>query len=316
MASGERILIRAAASSMARGIPWRRALIAATAGAFSLVTAKPGRTATARSMNSRTAPYASKVAGSTRSGSAAGVQALEAGHRARVGRGRQARDRILLLARDVEDGPAGDDDLDRRGAAQELGDHRRRGEDLLEVVEDEQQALVGEPFGEGVVDRACRALGDADRARDPRRDEHRVADRLERDEEHAVGEVVRGAGGQLQRQPGLARPARAGQRQETGRGQQAGRLVQLRVPTDERRELGRQVVRVRIERPEGREGGRQPVTLDLEDADGRAQVLEAVLPEVPERDAGDRSVLEQVVGDAGHQDLAAMGDRRRSGRPD
>ena len=40
-------------------------------------------------------------------------------------------------------------------------------------------------------DRAGRALGDAERARDPRRDEHRIADRLERHEEDAVGEVVR-----------------------------------------------------------------------------------------------------------------------------
>ena len=49
--------MRAAASSIASGIPWSLALIAATAGAFSLVTAKPGRTATARSMKRRTAAY-------------------------------------------------------------------------------------------------------------------------------------------------------------------------------------------------------------------------------------------------------------------
>ena len=54
---GDRSFTRAAASSIASGIPWSRALIAATAGAFSLVTVNPGRTATARSMNSRTAAY-------------------------------------------------------------------------------------------------------------------------------------------------------------------------------------------------------------------------------------------------------------------
>ena len=46
IASGDRSLIRAAASSIASGIPWSRAQIAATAGAFSFVTSKSGRTAT------------------------------------------------------------------------------------------------------------------------------------------------------------------------------------------------------------------------------------------------------------------------------
>ena len=46
IASGERSLTRAAASSIASGRPSRRAQIAATAGAFSLVTAKSGLTAT------------------------------------------------------------------------------------------------------------------------------------------------------------------------------------------------------------------------------------------------------------------------------
>ena len=65
IASGDRSLIRAAASSMASGMPWSRAQMAATAGAFSLVTVKPGLTATARSMNRRTAAYCSIAAGST-----------------------------------------------------------------------------------------------------------------------------------------------------------------------------------------------------------------------------------------------------------
>ena len=49
--------------------------------------------------------------------------------------------------------------------------------------------------------------------------------------------------GELERQPGLAGPARAGEGQQPGRGEQAGRLVELGVAADERRQLGRQVVR-------------------------------------------------------------------------
>ena len=57
IAWGVRTRIRAAASSIASGRPSRRTQISATAGAFSFVTSKPGRTARARSMNSATASY-------------------------------------------------------------------------------------------------------------------------------------------------------------------------------------------------------------------------------------------------------------------
>ena len=50
-------MTRAAASSMARGKPSSRAQISATAGAFSFVTSKSGRTACARWMNRATASY-------------------------------------------------------------------------------------------------------------------------------------------------------------------------------------------------------------------------------------------------------------------
>ena len=49
--------MRAAASSIARGNPSSLTHISATAGALSLVTAKSGFAACARSMNSRTASY-------------------------------------------------------------------------------------------------------------------------------------------------------------------------------------------------------------------------------------------------------------------
>ena len=54
---GRQELVRAAASSMARGSPSSREQISATAGAFSFVTWKSGRAATARWMKSATASY-------------------------------------------------------------------------------------------------------------------------------------------------------------------------------------------------------------------------------------------------------------------
>ena len=70
--------MRAAASSIASGSPSRRTQISATAGAFSLVTSKPGFTARARSMNSATASYCDscasdgRLAGSGRSSGGTG----------------------------------------------------------------------------------------------------------------------------------------------------------------------------------------------------------------------------------------------------
>ncbi len=247
--------------------------------------------------------------------SATEVHPLQAGLLARVGRRRQARDLVLLLARDVQHGAAGDDRLDLGCRPQQVGDDRGGRDDLFEVVEDQQQTLVPEPVGQRLVDRSRGALRDAEGAGDPRRDEHGIADGLEGNEEDAVREVVRCPGRQLERQPRLAGPARAGERQQPGRGEQAGRRLELGVAPDERRQLGRQVVRPGIERSEGREVGRQAGGDDLDDPHRRAQVLEPVVAEVPQRDPVDRAIDELVPDQAGGEDLAAVGQARDPRRP-
>ena len=76
--------------------------IPATAGAFALVTAKPGLTAPARAMNSRTASYWLSVSRSNSRTRARQVQPVDLREAARVGRGGQAGDRVLLLAGDPQ----------------------------------------------------------------------------------------------------------------------------------------------------------------------------------------------------------------------
>lgn len=56
-AEGDKRRTRAAANSIARGRPSRRARIDATAGAFPVVNATPGRAAVARSTKSRTVGF-------------------------------------------------------------------------------------------------------------------------------------------------------------------------------------------------------------------------------------------------------------------
>lgn len=75
MELGGKSFMRAAASSMARGSPSRRAQISATAGAFSEVISKPAFVASARSIKSLTASYwerTSKVGNLFGSGIASG----------------------------------------------------------------------------------------------------------------------------------------------------------------------------------------------------------------------------------------------------
>ena len=173
---------------------------------------------------------------------------------------------------------------------------------------------VAQPVGERIGDRPAAAFRHADGAGDPRGDEHRVADRLERDEEDAVREVVRDAGGELERQSRLARAARPGQRQQPGRAQEGRRLGQLGVATDERRQLGRQVVGMGVGRPRRGELGRQPVDDDLDQVDRRQQILEPEGAQVPQRDVGRQVRRQQPARRLGHEDLAAVGHCRDARR--
>ena len=156
IAAGGSSLTRAAASSIASGSPSRRAQISATAGAFSLVTANPGLTATARSMNSRTASYCD-----TRSAGAP-----------RIGE-RQRRHRHLLLARDAQRAARRDDHLEARAGADQIGDQRRRGQHLLEVVHHQQRLPIAKVLQQPVARRALPGLevqGLHDRRAPPARD--------------------------------------------------------------------------------------------------------------------------------------------------
>ena len=187
-------------------------------------------------------------------------------------------------------------------------------DDLLEVVEDEQHLALRQPLHELVARRLRRGLGKAERRRDPRRNEGRIADRLERDEPCPVVVLVGDVGGELERQPGLARPARTGQREQPRLRQQLAGLLQLRVPADEARELRREVVGPAVERPDRREVDLEALDRELADA-LRAEVLEPVLAEAPERDAGWQRPRHPIRRDLREQDLAAVAGAADPGRP-
>ena len=298
-------------------MPWSRALIAATAGAFSFVTAKPGRTATARSMNRRTAAYCPSATGSTCRWSPPWLQALEAAEVARVGRRRQAGDRVLLLARDVEDRPARDEHLDVRRGAQQVGDDRGGRDDLLEVVEDEQEALVAQPVGERIRRSAGRRSRRArPTAGDPGRDEHRVADRLERHEEDAVGEVVRRTRRELRATAGScrSRPARSGSAAGSSPGAPAASSSSASRPMNVVSWVGRLFGRASSVRSGGKLDGR-PSASTWKMRTGAPRSLSRCSPRSRSVTPVDRVVPEQLAGRSRTPGSGRRGRPPRSGPP-
>jgi len=141
---GRESLIRAAASSMAAACPCRRALIAATAGAFALFHRERRTNGDGAFDEQANAAYWLNAARS-RSRAAAGncIRSRLESWLDRAGVG--SPERVLLLARDAKRGAAGDDDLESGGGAQQVADHRGRRDDLLEIVEHEQHRPIPEP---------------------------------------------------------------------------------------------------------------------------------------------------------------------------
>ena len=184
----------------------------------------------------------------------------------------QARDRVLLLAA-------------RRGAAARLV--------TMTLSSGARPEQVGDDRGRRRRPaRSCR--GRAGSARSPASRRARLGDRADRRprrrraaraiaarrasgrgsaraarRRRRRGSRRRRVGRELERQPGLAGPARPGQRQQAGRRRAAPRLLELGVATDERRQLGRQVVRPASSVRSGGKSDRQAVADDLAQPLGR-----------------------------------------------
>ena len=198
-AAGGRTLTRAAASSIASGSPSSRRQIAATAGAFSGVRAKSGRTACARSTNSRTAADAA-----TSSTAVARPSSASASGGTACSRSPETRSRTRLVTSTFSPGQA----------AEQVGHERRRLDHLLEVVQHQQGALVAQERRQPPVERLVAGLAHAEGLGDGGGDQVGVGDRGEGDEPDAVRERVGNRRGDLEGEAGLADAAGAGQRQQ------------------------------------------------------------------------------------------------------
>ena len=106
----------------------------------------------------------------------------------------ERRNRILLLAGDVEDAAAAGQDGEVRAGSKEGVDRRRRVGHLLEVVEDEQHAPLADVVDQPIDRAAPATLGKAERLADGGRYELRLGDGRQLDEEDALREGAQASG--------------------------------------------------------------------------------------------------------------------------
>ena len=181
-------------------------------------------------------------------------------------------------------------------------------DEVLGVVEQQQQLLVGDERRDGRERRDTGDLRCAERAGDLGRDLRGVAERRQLREPHAVRVAVHEPAGSLQHQPGLAGPARADEGHQPVPLDERRHLGELLVASDEARQLDRQVRTARAQRPKRREVSFEVADDDLVDLLRPVDVAKPVRAEVLELDRLREPVAGEHGRDRGADDLAAVGD--------
>jgi hypothetical protein len=221
----------------------------------------------------------------------------------------QRRHHVLLLAPQRQRDAGGDHRLQRRGRGEELLERRARRRHLFEVVDHQQQLLVAEVVLHGLEDGAPGHLRDPHGPRHRRGNQGGIGHRRQVHEDHAVLELGEQLRGDLEGQPGLAGAPGAGEGEQAGPAEEPPDLGDLLLPAHERGELHGEVVPPGVQRPGRRELGREPVDHQVVQVHRQGDVLQPVLPEVPERRSLRQGVLHQHPGGVGDDHLPAVGRR-------
>ena len=302
MRSGESWRQRAAASSMANGMPSTRRQIRTLASSSASVTTSWGR--------ARQAAIPEQCQG------AEGVDVVEARCLQRC------RERCHApgdLAADAQRLAARGDDRDA-GATGQHGLHHYRTplRDVLAVVEDHEECCLRFEHRDELIERrGHRRLRSADSSEHRRSDRVGIVDGGEIDPPNPARVVVGGVGGDLQCQPGLADATGPRERDQASPRQQRNHRGDVVVTAQQRRRLQGKVVPTCGERTKSREARPEPWRNDLVDVLGGVQVLEPVRPERGERHAVGKVRADQRRGSVGDHDLfavrATLVDAARSG---
>ncbi len=311
MSSGDIAETRAAASSIASGMPSRRWQISTTEATFDSPSVNAGSTVAARSANRRTASV--EAASSMSSGASAVRPGSDAADR-------RAGQRLQLehgLARGPRAPPGSWPGCAGPGAcaSSRSASVATPSTRCSALSSSSSRSLSARNAVTVAMRRDARDLRCAEGARDLGRDLRRVAERRQLREPDAVRVAVEEAAGGLQHQAGLAGPAGADEGDEPVAPDERRDLGQLLLPADEARQLDRQVGAARAQRAKGRELPREVVDDHLVDLLGPVDVAEAVPAEVDELDRRRQPIAGEDGRDRRADDLAAVPDRRGSARP-
>ena len=204
------------------------------------------------------------------------------------GRHRQRRNPEHALPADAQRLPARDQQARPRAAPhQGVGQLGGRAEHMLGIVQDHQQVPVADRLGQGVEHGPSRLLADPQHGRHGAGHQLRFGHRRQLDQPYPVAGAIQHLGRHLQRQPGLADPARPRDRDQPRPARhQRPQLGQLRGPAHETGRLRRQVMTQRriIQRPQRAEPPGQARPGHLEDPLSPAQVLQPMLAQIPKPD--------------------------------
>src|SRR5579864_6383726 len=160
---------------------------------------------------------------------------------------------------------------------------------MLEVIQHEQQVFVLEMFRQSLLEGRAFGFFYSERLGNGRCDKGKVPQGRERDEEDAIPEGIEKTGAGLEREPGLSRSTRTGERDKPDMRllQEAGDRGNLALSTDEWCRLVGKIGGMRDENGlERRKSlGHQPIGRYLQHANRRGQALESHFPAVQERDS-------------------------------
>ena len=207
------------------------------------------------------------------------------------------------------------DRRERGAGADQPPDERRRAEDVLEVVDDEQQMLGAQEARDRLLGRLAGERDDPESGHDGLRDVLVAVERRERDEARAVRVVRLHRARRLDGEPRLADAARARQGQQPHLAaadpghDRAHVVVAADHPVGGRRQSARTAGRrLRARRGEPR---CELIGDDLVEPLGAVQVLEPMLADVVERDADAGAQLgdDELARGAGDEHLAAVRGR-------
>ena len=280
ISSSESARTRAAASSMASGIPSRRRQISVTVSVLSSVTVKSGRARRARSVNNSTASSARDSDGTCQFTSPATM------------RGSRLVARIVTREQPASTSLTSSALASSRcSQLSNTTSSRRSRTDRNSVSVIERPGWSGSPSARATVSGTTSGCGD----------------RRQIGIENAVGEVTAHLAGDLDRQPGLARSACAGQGHEPVVGQRTADLRDLRCAADEARQLSRKIMSGNgIRCPQRREVVAQIGMAQLRNPNGAGEVAQPVAAQIGQPRVIGKLVFDHFLGCGRHDGLAAV----------